>query len=238
MIENKLANQIILRKFENNHLLIKGLSVYVSDYFRTIIPSQKKCSFVVPGGSTPKQLFKNLSLVNIDWSKLDITLTDERWVDISDQRSNERIIKKYLLQNKAASANFISLITSHNKPSLASATLFRRLSKMNKPLDMAILGMGSDGHIASLFPFDSNLSNALSNSNKNLTHYLEFNEFSTQRISLSFRFLNTANNKILYILGEEKLEVLMRALSIDNPMEMPICAFLKEPITIYWSPQK
>ena len=100
-----------------------------------------------------------------------------------------------------------------------------------------ILGLGTDGHTASLFPHDKRLAMALSTDNTSLFHSVESSNKFSERITFTYRFLSEASKKYLYIVGNEKLATIKLALKQDNPIKMPICAFLRNPISIYWSPK-
>jgi len=98
-------------------------------------------TLVVPGGSSPLDIFAHLSLIPIQWTKVTIILGDDRLVDVTHEHSNEQLIKEHLLINEAKAAHYISLI----HPSLS-------VSQLELPFNVVLLGMGLDGHFASLFP--------------------------------------------------------------------------------------
>ena len=98
-------------------------------------------SLIVCGGSSPINVFKDLSKSEIDWSKITISLVDDRLVDSQHNDSNEKLVNDYLKTNKASSAKFISLC---NESDL--------LLEIIRPFSVMLLGMGEDGHFASLFP--------------------------------------------------------------------------------------
>ena len=235
MLKNINNDHIIFKSFENNDSLITELSRCIKCDLLKSISEKKQSTLVLPGGNTPKTLFKKLSNLNLDWSKVSVLLTDERWVNLDMKESNERVLRKYLIQNYASSANIISLKTNHNKPSDAKKNINQRLLNIRRPLEVLVLGMGLDGHTASLFPLDINLKNVLSEK-LSLVHCVESIDSITKRISLTCFFLQEARSRYLYITGEEKLNVLSNAINISNPIKMPICAFLNHPIKVFWCP--
>ena len=98
-------------------------------------------SFIVSGGSSPISIFQDLNNSDLDWSKIKISLVDDRFVDKSHDDSNEKLLHDHLLINNAVIANFVSLKSN-----------FEDVLKINKPFDLMLLGMGEDAHFASLFP--------------------------------------------------------------------------------------
>jgi 6-phosphogluconolactonase len=118
------------------------------------IDSTGQAYFAVSGGRTPRFVFRHLRKMNLDWSRVTITLTDERWVPVSDSHSNERLVRSQLLQGEAAAATFIPLYGGEGSPEEGQAACNERLMAVGKPLDAVYLGMGGDGHFASLFPGD------------------------------------------------------------------------------------
>ena len=117
------------------------LSEQIFDILKLTIKKKGTASFVVSGGSSPIKIFNELSFMDLDWTKVNITLVDDRFVDKSHNDSNEKLVIENLMINKAANLNFISLCNSPEK-----------VLNINRPFDIMLLGMGEDGHFASLFP--------------------------------------------------------------------------------------
>ena len=116
------------------------------------IASRGVASLVVAGGTTPQPIFNRLSQMHLDWPKVHVGLTDERWVKASHRDSNEYLVRHSLLRNQAKSAHFHPLYIDKPRPSAAIAEAERTISAMPRPFDVVLLGMGTDGHFASLFP--------------------------------------------------------------------------------------
>ena len=118
---------------------IHSKSIYES--LKNSIDNNGRASFVVSGGSSPVKIFNDLSKSDLDWSKVSITLVDDRVVSSEHPDSNERLLKENLFINNASVAKFISLKSDSEE-----------VMNINRPFDIMLLGMGEDGHFASLFP--------------------------------------------------------------------------------------
>ncbi|MCP5012357.1 MAG: 6-phosphogluconolactonase, partial [Aestuariibacter sp.] len=116
------------------------------------IASRGKASLMVSGGRTPLPLFQALCNADIDWSNVDVSLVDERWVDEQDDASNTKLVKQNLMVGKAAAARFVDMKSAESDAADAVLDCEARLATMSQPFDVLILGMGEDGHTASLFP--------------------------------------------------------------------------------------
>jgi 6-phosphogluconolactonase len=209
----------------------------IADILKQAISEKGKASLVVSGGSTPVPLFKALSVRAIDWSKVTITLADERWVASTDAASNERLVRQNLLQDKAAAANFIPLKTGHNNAEDAVEQLTATFMKVGLPFDAVILGMGEDGHTASLFPCSAQIEAGL---DVNLPAMLIATQPITaphQRISFTLRALVSSANVFLHLTGQKKRDVLHHALEHSSDLEKPIKAVCdKTTVELMWAP--
>ena len=109
-------------------------------------------SLVLSGGSTPRAMYSHLALHNLDWSRVHITLADERWVATDHADSNEGLVRTVLLREGASRARFIGLKNDAATPAAGATAAWRGLGAIARPFDAVVLGMGDDGHVASLFP--------------------------------------------------------------------------------------
>jgi len=227
-----------LNNFDNRAQLDEALAENVSQILQSAITLRGKASIAVSGGSTPKGFFKVLSNKAIDWKKVTITLADERWVDINVDASNTRLVHENLLQNKASAAKFFHLKQGEKlcEETLADLNLAAKNSLL--PLDVVILGMGEDGHTASLFPCSEQISYGLDITNNNSLMKVEPKTAPHQRITFSFAALKQSKNVFLHLCGENKKQVLDKALSTNDIFEMPIRAFLQGDgidTQVYWA---
>ena len=228
-----------LIKFISREALDSKLAETVADILSKAIEEKGKASIAVSGGSTPKGFFAILSKSDINWSKVTVTLADERWVDVDSEASNTRLVHENLLKNNAQKATFFHLKQGEN----LSEEVLERLNISSKnnllPLDVLILGMGEDGHTASLFPCSDQITNGLDVDNSDALIAVQPTSAPHQRISFSFASLICSKNVFLHLCGENKQKVLERALNANDPLEMPIRAFLQHPtleVNTFWAP--
>ena len=196
-----------------------------------------RASLVVSGGSTPLPFFKALSGKDLDWSRVDILLADERWVDENDDASNTRLVRENLLQDKAASARFLSLKQPGATPAEGIERVKAELADLALPIDVLVLGMGNDGHTASLFPDAPELKGAMDPECQEIVAAATHPSQTQKRITLTWPPLRDARFTALHLKGEDKLKTLSRAMSEpDKVLDMPIRAFLKPGLQVFWSP--
>jgi len=228
-----------LTQFSTRNDLDSALATSVSQLLNDAIKHKGKASIAVSGGSTPKGFFSLLSQTDIDWSKVTVTLADERWVGIDNQDSNTRLVHENLLQNKATAAKFFHLKQGEELSDETLSDLNVAANTTLLPLDVLILGMGEDGHTASLFPCSEEISQGLASDNDKALLKVMPKTAPHQRISFSFSALSKSENTFLHLCGENKQVVLNKALNSDDIFEMPIRAFLHHPslkTQTYWAP--
>ena len=120
---------------------------------------QGRASLVVSGGTTPSQCFAKLATASLDWDRVDILLSDERWVSPEHDDSNERQAREALLIDRAAAATLVPVYAEGRSPRERCDELQDPLPVL--PFSCALVGMGADGHFASLFPDADNLESGL-----------------------------------------------------------------------------
>lgn len=227
-----------LNKFESKTQLDEALADRVTQLLQSAIATKGKASLAVSGGSTPKGFFNILSNKDIDWKKVTITLADERWVELSSDASNTRLVHENLLQNKAAAAKFFHLKQGDVLCDETLTDLNIAANNALLPLDIVILGMGEDGHTASLFPCSDQIEEGLDVNNKNALMKVEPKTAPNQRITFSFAALKQSKHVFLHICGDSKKRVLDKAISANDIFEMPIRAFLQDDdinTQVYWA---
>lgn len=215
--------------------LAVNLAQAIADCLRQALAEQSRASLAVSGGRTPTVMFAALSEQELDWSRVDITLVDERWVAEHETGSNAALVREHLLQNAAASANFVPMYNGAASNQEGCQTCHEHLQQMSRPIDVMILGMGNDGHTASLFPECPNLAHAMAENNPLLCSATTAPVEPTQRITWTGQQIHLAKHKFLHLVGDDKLITLEQAMQLRSPAKMPIFAFLQRPISIYWS---
>lgn len=226
-----------INEFSQRELLDQALAKQVAQILTDAVNKNGKASIAVSGGSTPKGFFTALSKMDLPWSNITITLADERWVDFDSEASNTRLVHENLLQNKAVAAKFFHLKQGKELTQETLADLNIAAKSTLLPLDVLILGMGEDGHTASLFPCSDQIDEGLAKSTAPLLRVMP-KTAPHERISFSFIYLKQSKNTFLHISGAGKKAVLNKALADTNLREMPIRAFIQDPdvnTQVFWA---
>ncbi len=187
-----------------------------------------KATILLSGGSTPSGLYRKLSSTQLDWSKVIVGLVDERFVENSSDYSNEKLVKTCFLINEAKNATFIPMIFSADNEALNLLRTNESYAVFNDA-SVIILGMGEDGHTASLFPKDSD-SNKAMDSEQNI-YFTNSPINPTRRITCTPKLLLSSKNIFLMLTGENKKEVLFSAAK----NKLPISHFIESITAIYYS---
>jgi 6-phosphogluconolactonase len=219
---------------EARQALAEQLAEAVYQALADDLVNQSRALLVVSGGSTPVPFFKALAQKPLEWARVDITLADERWVDEQSSDSNAKLVRENLLQGPAAAANFVPLTSDAGTPEEGVAAVAEATAGLAWPASVVILGMGGDGHTASLFPDSQELGLALSTDEPLVA--VRTPSQPQPRITFSADRLHQAKRHILHITGDDKRAVLANAMSGDDVRTLPIRAFLSCPLAIYWAP--
>jgi 6-phosphogluconolactonase len=229
---------IIEKIFDNGEQLASTLAQSIADDLRTAIAARGAASLVVSGGRTPAQMFAALALHALPWNKVWVTLADERWVDAPHADSNEALVRRTLLQHHAAAAHFVALKNSAATAKEGEADAVKKISAMPRPFDVVVLGMGDDGHFASLFPQAPQLSLGLDRTNKNLCIATDPITAPHARMSLTLSALLASRRIVIQLAGEGKWQVYQRALQAGAEKDLPIRAVIqqtKTPVEVYFA---
>ena len=224
-------------EFENASALDIALSEKVAAMLAVSIEEQGSASLVVSGGRTPMGFFHLLSQQVLDWSKVTVLLADERWVDAGHADSNEKLVRENLLINEASQATYLALKNSAEQAVDGEAECEAALAGLDT-FTVLILGMGDDGHTASLFPGSEALAEGLDmNSGRSCIAVTPLHA-PHQRMSLTLPRLLNSQQIVIHISGPSKQEVLQQAQAGDDVMELPIRSILQQqqaPLSIYWA---
>ncbi|MBX8487226.1 6-phosphogluconolactonase [Pseudomonas cichorii] len=231
----ELPGGLVAREFDNPQQLAGALAGNVAERLNAAIAANGVATLVVSGGRSPVAFFQSLAEKPVDWSKVVISLADERWVPVEHADSNAGLLQRHLLQGPVAEAKFIGLYTpaeSLEEAALAADEILAQLPA----IDVLILGMGDDGHTASLFPGSPNLEQALSLDDERRCLPMLAPSVPHQRLTLTRRLLASARHPILSVSGQAKLDTLRTALAGDDIAQLPVRAFLNSTLEIYWCP--
>ena len=217
---------------------LQQLVAMVSSTIQLCIENKQSCNVALAGGNTPKPLYEALTQENIEWDKVQFTLTDERWVLPSHASSNEKMIKQCLIGKLNDQSKFIALKNSAATAKAGELMCNTILSDAMSSLDLVILGMGEDGHFASVFPNVDNL-NLLLDENSRLKCMAVAPEGKEERMSLTLPYLLSAKTIILFITGDKKKQIIEDILDKKpSSSQYPIAHILNQkkcPVHIYWN---
>ncbi|WP_028670390.1 6-phosphogluconolactonase [Saccharospirillum impatiens] len=224
--------------FDSRETLTEALAGEILKRLKADIDANGEAGLAVSGGRTPVALFQTLSQADLDWSKVTVTLVDERWVAPDHDDSNEKLVRTHLLQNKAAVARFIPHKTAADSPFEAESELNKALAGLPDKLTVSILGMGEDGHTASFFPGADTLEKALDTDVHSDCCAVVPKTAPHPRMTLTLQRILRSDWIVLHLTGAGKKPVLEAALK-DGPVnELPVRSVLKQqqaPVAVYWA---
>lgn len=228
-----------LRSFADPEALAAALAVDVVDHLQRALDAGREASLLVPGGRTPARLFDRLATVPLRWAQVHVGLTDERRVPRDDPASNGRLVRERLLVGAAAAARFTGLGDDAPEGAIAAARAFDALATLPRPFDAVVLGMGDDGHFASLFPGGEGLAAALDPAAPPGCVAMRAPAPPHERLSLNLAALLASRWIALAVTGAAKRRVLDAAATRGRVEDLPVRALLgvhQVPVTVYWSP--
>jgi len=231
---------VILTRFDNAAGAAAALAQEVIRELRRGLASRGAGTLALAGGRTPVPLFQARRDADLDWSRVGITLTDERWVGESDAASNAALLRTALLGGRAAAASFFPLHDGSPDAAGAAGAVWQRLQALPRPFDAVVLGMGEDGHIASLFPGNQGLPAALDPLSDPACVAMVAPTVPTERLSLNLAALMQTRRLFLLVSGKVKEDLLLRAArQAAGEGGWPVSALLqqRQPLPeVFWSP--
>lgn len=230
--------EINRHNFANPQAMAQQVSADVGAIIANALAARGSALLALSGGSSPFPIYERLAKSDLDWARVSIFTVDERFVDSESPLSNIAALKQAFL---ATQASVLPLFDNIDDLSSAASQANNRLQSLDWPPDLVWLGMGTDGHFASIFPgpdFDTALSpmdgaKAISVHPDPLPA-----DAPVPRISLTAPAIADARHLILTIAGEAKKAVLDHAMELGEASVTPIGRFmasLKRPISIYWT---
>jgi 6-phosphogluconolactonase len=216
--------------YPDREMLAMGLADELASELENCLLVHPWASFVVPGGTTPGPIFDSLCAADLDWDRVHVMLSDERWVPEDHPRSNAKLLKERLFVDRAAAAKFVPFHQPGETPESAARALSEQLAD-EMPISLLLLGMGADMHTASLFPGAEGLADMLADDAPLVVPVTV--EGQEPRISFSGPALDGAMSKHLVIFGAEKKAALKRARDMDA-IDAPIRAIM-DGLTVHWA---
>ena len=207
--------------------LAAAFAAWTAERLAAAVAERGAALLIVSGGTTPVRFFEALSRAAVDWGRVAITLADERRVPEDDSRSNAKLLRGHLLKNAAAAARFVPLADSRLSRDQETVSAAARIAALPSPADVAVLGMGDDGHTASWFPGADKLAQAIDPAGRALVLPIMAPGAPERRITLTARVLLRARAIALHVEGADKLATLDRAMGEGPIEEMPVRAVLR-----------
>ncbi|WP_223618835.1 6-phosphogluconolactonase [Lysobacter sp. ESA13C] len=231
------------RLFDDGEQLAQALAKQVAADLRGALARHGEACIALSGGNTPKRFFQALSTQTLDWARVTVLPIDERWLPPEHPRSNERLLREFLLQHNAAVARLLPLYRPTETPEAALMPVLTKIANEGLPLDVAVLGMGDDGHVASLFPdlgYDNPALREIGLQPRGRAPVMSIRTAAMPepRMTLTLSAIFTSPALYLHIEGEKKRAVL-DGVQRDPRSTLPIRSVLSgAPVvpTLYWSP--
>ena len=196
---------------------------------------QSKASIIVSGGTSPRDCMAELARAPLDWQRVQVTLSDERWVPPDHEDSNEKLVRETLLVDQASSAQLLPVYADDVTPEERCDVLQDPLPVL--PFSCSLIGMGTDGHFASLFPDAEQLELGLDVECGRLYIPVTTAASPHARISMTLAGISRSDEILLLFFGEEKLKVYEHAKASTNGY--PVSRLLRQkraPVSLFWAP--
>ena len=230
-----MMNDINFNVCKEPKILVKNLVKEVTTLLKKAIIEKHSATLLVSGGNTPKLFFQELSKIKLDWSCVTIGLVDERWIEPSNQDSNANLVSKFLLQNEAKHASFIPLFLENSDCFSSEERCSEIYRKIFFQCDVLILGMGNDGHTASLFPKSPELKEGLNLESKKFCISIDPVYAQYSRMSLTLKSILDAKHLFLHLQNKEKLDVYNEALESIERYPISKVLFNAPELKVYYS---
>jgi len=232
---------IVAHRFDTRDALFETLQeVIVADIERALRHGAS-ASLLLSGGSTPAPLYRGLAEARLDWSRVQVALVDERWVAPDDAASNERLLRESLLTGHAARARFTGMKNAAASALAGVETCNLDYARLPLPHTVCLLGMGPDGHTASLFPRAQGLEAALAARQHCAAIHAQRSAVTgelVERMTLTPWSILQSERLVLLITGDDKWEVLQQSAASTDALQTPISYFihLQKELEVYWAP--
>lgn len=220
--------------FTDEAALAAAAAAVTQDALGAGLAARGHASLIGTGGRSPAPVYDLLSDAALDWGRVTVSLSDDRFLPPTSPESNERLVRARLLQGRAAAATFLPLYSAVATPEACAAIAEPRLRAL-APFDMLFLGMGEDGHVASLIPGSPVMTAGLDPDGDHFVIGVPAGVGSppVARISLTLPALLLARATLVLIRGAVKRQI------VEHGSGRPVHALLKQakaPVRVLWAP--
>jgi 6-phosphogluconolactonase len=223
--------------FEDREDASAAAAERIVDALARRLDAQGEASVVVSGGTSPAGVFEVLARTSLAWPDVHVVLSDERWVPPDHEDSNEKLVRETLLAGEARDASLLPVYKQGVAIEERCSEINEELLQAPFPFASALLGMGEDGHFASLFPDADNLREGLDVDSRQLCIPVQTAASPHPRVSLTLSALSRSDEIVLLIFGDAKRDVYEAARTSTNGT--PVSHLLRQkraPVYVYWAP--
>ena len=223
--------------YASRSLASAAAAQHVSENIRAGLGNAKELAIVLTGGSTPKECYETLAKIDLPWNNVHILLSDDRCVPIDHEASNEGMVRRLFATDCARDVRIVSIYDPEVPPEDTCIALSAQMESLPMPFSISLLGMGADGHFASLFPDVSGLEDGLDEDGEErcLPVHTAFSRYP--RITLTMATLIKSKEMLLFFFGEDKRDVYESAKLPESAY--PISRLLQQeqtPVRVIWAP--
>lgn len=230
-------NAVKERFYRNRENLFESLTDHCQQTLEQACVDNGQASFMVSGGSTPAPLYQKLARRVMSWQKINVALVDDCWDEPNSENSAQGLVQKTLLQHNALDCPFTGLKSKHKSAEQGAGLANADYNSLPNPWDLTILGMGVDGHTASLFADLNDTNQASVQDSEDLV--VAVTDDNVEHITLTKTGLMRSKQIVLLITGEEKLATFRQAQQETDHNKMPVSALLQQtqvPVQVFWAP--
>lgn len=228
------------KAFPRRAAAVQDLAGDIAEALQAAVDARGRALFLATGGTTPAPIYRHLSELPLSWPRIDVAASDGRWLPEDDPGSNDGMIREALIRGAASGARLHPLFGPEPTPAAAVPRLVALFEGLPRP-DMALLGMGEDGHIASLFPTLPEIGRLLDPDSAMTVAAVEAPGAAAtpHRITLTLAKILTARAIRLIFFGEDKRAIYDRATADGPAGDLPVRGVLHQnraPVVTYWAP--
>jgi 6-phosphogluconolactonase len=228
---------MIEHTFPDREAAASALAARIAMALQRRLAREPTAAFVISGGSSPMATYAHLSYKDLEWHRVQVLLSDERWVAPTHDDSNEKMLRKTLLRSRAASLGLLPFYAAETTVENRCEAISQAVRALPLPFACALLGMGEDGHFASLFPDIGNLREGLDPDSRTLCIPVTTRSSPHRRISLTLAALTLSDEILLLIYGKTKRTVVDRAAHGDAALPVSkLFAQQRAPVHLFWAP--